>query len=92
MNRLLLNDVRPLTEFRANATSFVRRVHQTHRPVLITHRGKSAAILLDVQDYEALLDKIEVLEDIHTAETQLNSGHGIPHTAALLQVTERLSR
>lgn len=38
-------DIHPLSEFRAKVASFVQQVHQTHRPVVITHHGKSAAVL-----------------------------------------------
>jgi prevent-host-death family protein len=50
-------DVRPLSEFRANAASFVQQVQGTKRPVILTVHGRSAAVLLDVGEYETLLDR-----------------------------------
>ena len=56
MSRIQLDeDIRPLSEFRANVASFIEHVRETKRPLVITQRGKSAAILLDVAEYEALL-------------------------------------
>ena len=69
MNRTHLDqDIHPLSTFRAKVASFVQQVHRTHRPVIITHHGKSAAVLLDVSDYESLLDKLELIEDVRNAE------------------------
>ena len=48
-------DVKPISEFRANAPSLIEQVHRTKRLLVITQHGKSAAILLDVQEYEAML-------------------------------------
>ena len=66
MKRINLNkDVRPLSEFRAKAASLVKQVHDTRRPLVITHRGRSAAVLLDVDEYENLIDRIETLQEIN---------------------------
>ena len=86
MSRIQLDeDIRPLSEFRANVASFIDKVRETKRPVVITQRGKSAAILLDVSEYEALMQKIELLTDIHIAEKQLADGLGIDHELAKTQ-------
>ena len=83
MNRPILDqDIHPLSEFRAKATFFVQQVHKTHRPVVITHRGRSAAVLLDVGDYEALLEKLELAQDVQSAEHQIDKGQGLSHEAA----------
>ncbi|MBI1920525.1 MAG: type II toxin-antitoxin system Phd/YefM family antitoxin [Geobacter sp.] len=56
-------DIRPLSEFRANAAAIVEQAHRTRRPIIITQRGKSTAILLDVEEYERLVNRLELLEE-----------------------------
>ena len=91
MQRLLLDqDIKPLSEFRANAAAFIKQVQITKRPLVITTHGKSAAVLLDVAEYEALIEKSEVMQDIHTAERQLEEGKGLDHEEAKGRVLERL--
>ena len=91
MQRLLLDqDIKPLSEFRANAAAFIKQVQTTKRPLVITTHGKSAAVLLDVAEYEVLIEKSEVLQDIHTAERQLEEGKGLGHEEARSRVLERL--
>lgn len=93
MSRIQLDeDIWPLSEFRANVSAFIDKVRETKRPVVITQRGKSAAILISVTEYEALLQKIELLMDIHLAEKQISDGHGIDHPDAKKQVLSRLSK
>ena len=87
MPRLNLEkDIKPLSEFRANVASCLQQVHDTRRPMVITHRGKSTAVLLDVAEYEALVDRLELLEDLQAAERQIEEGHGIAHDEALRTV------
>ncbi len=91
MRRVDLNqDIRPLSEFRANAASFVKQVHKTKRPLVITHRGRSAAVLIDVFEYETLIEKLELLQDVQIAESQIKEGKGLNHETAKKQVLERL--
>lgn len=78
MRRVDLNqDIRSLSDFRANAASFVQQVHKTKRPMVITHRGRSAAVLIDVLEYETLIEKLELLQDVQVAENQIKDGKGL---------------
>ncbi len=91
MQRLILNqDIRPLSDFRSNVSGFLKQVHTTRRPIVITQHGKSSAILLDVAEYEKMMDKMELVEDIELATKQINSGEGISHRNAYKQVKKRL--
>jgi len=93
MHRVVLDqDVKPISEFRANAASLVQQVQRTKRPLVITQQGRSAAVLLDVAEYEKLLAKLELLQDIHTAETQVDSGQAIAHAAARRKALERFGK
>jgi prevent-host-death family protein len=93
MSRIQLDeDIRPLSEFRANVTSFIDKVRETKRPLVITQRGKSAAILLDVSEYESLLQKIELLSDIQLAEKQLEEGLGMTHKDAKKKSMARFTK
>jgi len=92
MRRIQLGeDSKPLSEFHADVNSFIDKVHKTKLPLIITKDGKSAAVILDVFEYEALLEKLELLTDIQTGEAQLNQGIGIEHEEAKKQVMETLA-
>ena len=80
MTRLCLSsDIRPVSDLRSNFSDFIDQVHETKRPIVITQHGKSTAVLLDVSEYERIMDKLELIEDIDVATAQIKQGHGIPH-------------
>ena len=85
-------DVQPLSAFRANAAGFLDQVRSTKRPLVLTQHGKSAAVVLDVDQYEALVDEIEVIRDIRQAKEELARGEGIPHDEVVAALRARLSR
>lgn len=91
MQRVRLdNDIQPLSEFRSKVSFYFDKLKKTRRPLIITQNGKSAAILMDVSEYEAMVDKIEVLEDLKLAETQINEGLEISHQEVKKKFAKRL--
>lgn len=83
-------DIRPLSEFRASVATFVEQVQATQRPLVLTQHGRSAAILLAVDAYEALVERAELAEDVRVAEAQLAAGQGVAHGKAQALVLARL--
>jgi len=93
MRRMVIEqDIRPMSEFRSGVASFVKQVHDTKRPLVITQHGKGVGVLLDVGEFEAMQEKIELLEDIQTSISQLEVENGVSHKAARQEVLQRLER
>lgn len=93
MSRIHLDqDIQPLSEFRAGVASFLKQVNETRRPLVITQRGKGVAVVLDVAEYEAMQEKIELLEEIRTAETQLAEGSAVSNEDARVQILGRIKK
>ena len=85
-------DIQPVTEFRANAAQFIDQVRETGEPVFLTQHGRSAAVLLDVAAYEALMDELALLRDVRSAEDQIAAGKGVTHAAVAKKLRVRLGR
>jgi prevent-host-death family protein len=86
----LQEDIRPLSEFRAHTAALLQQVRKTKRALVLTQRGHSAAVVVDVAEYEGLIEELELLRDIHAAERQLAEGRGIPHQQAQEQILTEL--
>jgi antitoxin YefM len=53
MQKIRINqDIKPLSELRTGIASFIKQVHDTKRPMVITQHGQSVAVLLDAHEYE----------------------------------------
>ncbi len=46
----------------------------------------NAVIMMDVEEYEKLIEKLELLTDIHLAEAQLDKGEEISHQQSKDQI------
>ena len=49
-----MNKIIPISEFQVRAKKWVDQVRDTDQPVIITQRGKPAAMLVSCDDYEGL--------------------------------------
>ncbi|EGN74812.1 prevent-host-death family protein [Idiomarina sp. A28L] len=85
-------DIRPLSEFRAGVAKFVKQIHETRRPMVLTQRGRGVAVLVDVQEYEKMQERLEVLEEVYRAEEQIANGAGISHEDAKLRILSKLAQ
>ncbi len=93
MQRIKIDkDIRSMSEFRTGIASFMKQVHDTKRPLIITQHGKGAAVLLDVNEYELMQEKIELLQDVQLSMSQINNGDGISHSNAKGMILKKLAK
>ncbi|OEU69974.1 MAG: prevent-host-death family protein [Desulfuromonadales bacterium C00003093] len=45
-------DIVPLTDIKVNPGKVVRHASESHRPVLLTSRGRGVAVMQSLEDYE----------------------------------------
>jgi len=93
MQRVKINqDIRSLSEVRTGMANFIKQVHDTKRPVIITQHGKGVAVLLDAHEYEAMQEKLELLSDIQISLNQLENDEGVSHGDARESVLQRIQK
>ncbi len=52
----ITKDIQSLTTFRRRSGDFMKHLKKSKRPVVLTVKGKAAAIVQDAQAYQRLLD------------------------------------
>jgi len=70
----------PVSDFRQDAAKLLRRVQDTKQPLVVTQRGRAAAILLSVEEYERREHEFEILRLLASGEKEIAEGRG--HTLA----------
>jgi prevent-host-death family protein len=57
-----------VTTLKREATRVLADLHDSREPVLITEHGRPSAYLLDVDSYELMQDRIQIMEGIARGE------------------------
>ena len=67
-------DIIPLSSFRYEMTRLMSQTRQTHRPIVVTQNGRASNVFLDVEDYQKLIDKLDLMMDIYKGERDIAAG------------------
>ena len=92
---MLVREAVPVSDLARKASAIVRRVREKGMAVLITQRGRSAAVLMSAEDYFELIERLGHLEEmeiraaIAIGEAQLARGEGIPHEQIVAELERR---
>lgn len=85
-------DIKPLSEFRAGVSSCIQQVTKTKRPIVLTQHGRGVAVLIDVGEFETMQSRLELLDEIYKAETQIAQGEGINQEDAKQIIMKRIAK
>lgn len=77
-----------VTNLKRQATKILAELHASKEPVLITEHGQPSAYLVDVQDYEFMQRRLDLLEGLSRGERAVLDGSLYSQTEA----KEKLSR
>lgn len=70
----LVEDICPVSEFRADINSMIQKTKSTHRPIVLTQNGKTTAVVMEINDYQRLIYEKQLFEDMRVAEEQIKAG------------------
>jgi len=80
-----------VTSLKRKATEIIGGLSEDREPVLITQHGRPAAYLLDVDTFQSMCDRIELLEGIARGEKAIEEGRSVSHTEAKKRMGRWLS-
>lgn len=86
----LETDIRPISDFRANTSAMLEQVHESGRPLVLTRRGRSAAVVLDIAAYRDMLDELEELRDVQRGLADVEAGRVVDHDDVEARIAKRL--
>jgi prevent-host-death family protein len=66
----------PITDLRQDATAIVKRVTHSREPLVITQRGRAAAVMVSMEAYEHSQHELELLRLLVRGEKEIESGKG----------------
>jgi prevent-host-death family protein len=80
----------PITDLRQDATSIVKRVAKSRGPIIITQRGRAAAVMVSIEDYEHSQHELELLRLLARGEKEIEAGKGHDLDDVLLEADSLL--
>lgn len=66
----------PVSDLRAGAATALKSARQTKGPVIITQRGRAAAVLISIEEYEERERERAILKELARGEREIKAGKG----------------
>ncbi len=86
----LLNII-PVSDLRQDAAKVLKRVKDSREPIVITQRGRAAAVMLSVEAFEQSEGDRELLRRLAKGERQIEAGEGCDLDSVLAEADAILS-
>jgi prevent-host-death family protein len=67
-------DVIPLSDLKVNPGKVVSRTKDTHRPVLLTSRGRGVAVVQSLEDYEKQTEDLAFMRAVAQGLLEIQEG------------------
>jgi len=80
----------PITDLRQDATAIIKRVATSREPLVITQRGRAAAVMVSMEAYEHSQHELELLRLLAHGEKEIEAGKGFALDAVLAEAAALL--
>ena len=84
-------DIMPITDLRQDAAAALKRVRASKKPLVITQRGRAAAVMLSIEAYERSEHERQILRLLATGEREIARGKGHDLDRVLAEADDLLS-
>lgn len=82
----------PVSDLKQDASATLKRLRKSKRPLIVTQRGKPAAVLLSVDAYEKGEQEREILKLLALGEREIAVGKGCDLDDVLAEADALLSK
>jgi len=70
-------DVIPLSDLKINPGKVVGRTQETHRPILLTSRGRGVAVVQGLEDYEKTAEELQFVKAVAKGLMDVREGNTV---------------
>jgi prevent-host-death family protein len=85
-------EIIPISDLRQDAAAVVKRARSKRQPIVITQRGRAAAVMVGVEEYERAEHEREILLLLARGEQEIAAGVGSDLDAVLAEADALLGK
>ena len=74
-------DIKPISYVKTHTAEVMKQVGEKNNPVVITQNGEAKAVLMDVKQYQNIIDTINLLKILSIGDNDIKSKRIYSHAA-----------
>ncbi|AKJ02744.1 prevent-host-death family protein [Archangium gephyra] len=83
------DDIVPVSDFKAQAAEWLRRIGESGQPLVITQNGKPAGVLLSPQSFDSLMERARFVAAVEEGLEDAEAGRVHSHEAVVAEMKKR---
>ncbi len=88
----LSEDFVPVSDFKAQAAEWLKRLSETHQPIVITQNGKVAGVVLSPAEYDRLSYHARFVASVEAGLADVEAGRTYSHEEVRKEIEARAQR
>ena len=85
-------DIVPVSDFKARATDWLKRVAESGQPVVITQNGKAAGVLLSPGEFDRLTEQARFVASVGQGLADADAGRVHTHASVVAEMKRRFRK
>jgi len=85
-------DIVPVSDFKAQAADWLRRVGETNQPVVITQNGKAAGVLMSPAQFDELTEQLRFVKAVEARLADSKAGRVHSQAQVVAHMKQRAAR
>jgi prevent-host-death family protein len=69
----LIEDIRPISYVKSHTAEIMKQVGEKNNPLVITQNGKAKAVLMDVKQYQNIINLMNLLKILSIGENDIKN-------------------
>jgi len=69
----LAEDIKPISYVKANTARILKQIEEKNNPLVITQNGEAKAVLMDVKQYQHIMESINLLKILSIGENDIKN-------------------
>jgi prevent-host-death family protein len=83
-------NIKPISYIKTNAADILKRVNETHHPMIITQNGEAKAVLLDTETYQSMINSIGLLKLLSQSEHDIEKNKVQEHEHVIQRINKKI--
>jgi len=67
----IAENIKPISYVKANTAAVLKQIEEKNNPLIITQNGEAKAVLIDVKQYQQIIDTINLLKILSIGENDI---------------------
>jgi len=84
-------EIIPVSDLRQDTAAVLKRIRDSNEPLIVTQRGRAAAVMLSLKSYEQVDRERQILRLLLRGEREIATGNGYDLDSVLIEADALLS-